>query len=66
MKRALLALLAATSVSACASNHDLKKGNNSLAGGFESDEVMPGLHYILARTNFAPWKNFSAARKSWK
>jgi hypothetical protein len=66
MSRIIPAALLAIALSACASNHDLKKGPNTLGGGIEDTEVLPGLHHIIARTNWAPWEKFGAARKSWK
>lgn len=37
-----------------------------LGGGYRQQEAGPGLHYIYARTNHAPWANYSAVRSSWR
>lgn len=50
----------------CASSHNLEDDDfNSLGGGYSVDVVDERLYFIEAKTNFAPWKNFSAARKMW-
>lgn len=52
--------------SGCASYHNLNKdGSNSLGGGFYDNEIHERFYYIVAKTNFAPWTNFSAAHKTF-
>lgn len=50
----------------CASTHDLSTGNNMLGGGYKQEEMGPGLFYIYARSNHAPWTNLEAARNTWR
>lgn len=50
----------------CASTHDLTKGTNMLGGGYKQEEIGPGLFYIYARSNHAPWANIEAARATWR
>lgn len=59
-------ILMAAGLSACASNHDLSKGNNMLGGGYKQEEMGPGLFYIYARSNHAPWVSVEAARTTWR
>lgn len=65
MHRILICLSVAL-VGGCASTHDLSKGPNYLGGGVQKSEIKPGFHSILARTNWAPWSNFSGAQGAWK
>lgn len=55
-----------TSLAACASKHDLTQGSNMLGGGYKQDELGPGLFYLYARSNHAPWTNYEAARATWR
>jgi len=64
--RTKLALLSSLVFVGCASMHDLSSGRNSFGGGVSSTEIRPGFFRILARTNWAPWSNFSAAKSSWQ
>jgi hypothetical protein len=50
----------------CASNHDLSEGQGVFGGGIQHKEIKPGLFEITVRTNYAPWSNVAAARRSWK
>lgn len=50
----------------CASTHDLSTGTNMLGGGYKQEEMGPGLFYIYARSNHAPWTNVEAARSTWR
>lgn len=59
-------ILLAAGLSACASSHDLSKGENMLGGGYKQEEMGPGLFYIYARSNHAPWVNIEAARTTWR
>lgn len=54
------------SLSGCASTHDLASGPNHFGGGVSTIELKPGFFRVLARTNWAPWNNFDAARRSWE
>lgn len=65
MHKVLYTLLIA-GVAGCASTHDLTKGNNMLGGGYKQEEKGPGLFYIYARSNHAPWTNLEAARITWR
>ena len=59
-------LLAILSVSSCASNHDLDSDNiNYLGGGLDVFETEKLTYKIIAKTNFAPFENFSTARNMW-
>lgn len=50
----------------CASTHDLNTGTNMMGGGYKLQEMGPGLFYIYARSNHAPWTNTEAARNTWR
>ncbi|VWX36612.1 conserved exported hypothetical protein [Limnobacter sp. 130] len=62
----LVFAVALACLAGCASTHDLSKGNNMLGGGYKQEEVGPGLFYIYARSNHAPWTNIDAARTTWR
>ncbi|CAI3801289.1 hypothetical protein [Rheinheimera sp. MM224] len=55
-------------MSGCTSSyHNLNTdGSNSLGGGFADHKVHEGLYSIVAKTNFAPWADFSTAHKMFK
>lgn len=55
-----------SSLAACASKHDLSQGSNMLGGGFKQEELGPGVFYLYARSNHAPWANYEAARITWR
>jgi hypothetical protein len=64
--RAFFVLVAVLLTSGCASYSDLNDGRrNNLGGGFEDKEVAPGLFHIVAKTNWAPWKNMAGAHKTF-
>ncbi|MCE2746827.1 MAG: hypothetical protein LW710_13105 [Burkholderiales bacterium] len=63
---ALAGLASVVSLAGCASTHDLTKGNNMMGGGYKQEELGPGLFYIYARSNHAPWANMEAARATWR
>ncbi len=53
-------------LSGCSSYHNFKTdGDNVLGGGFSDKKIHEGLYYIVSRTNFGPWINFSAAHKTF-
>jgi hypothetical protein len=53
-------------LSSCASYHNLNTdGANHLGGGFMDVKLAPKLFSLTVKTNFAPWKNFSSAWKTW-
>lgn len=58
--------LVVAGLAGCASTHDLSKGTNMLGGGYKQEEMGPGLFYIYARSNHAPWTNIEAARITWR
>ncbi|EDM82718.1 MAG: hypothetical protein CMN90_09655 [Sutterellaceae bacterium] len=58
--------LVVAGLAGCASTHDLSKGSNMLGGGYKQEEMGPGLFYIYARSNHAPWTNLEAARTTWR
>lgn len=64
-RTAILSLL--TVFSACTSMHNIKTdGFNPLGGGFYDNEIKPGFHWLQADSNFAPFPNYSSARRTWK
>ena len=62
----VLILVSSTVLLGCASTHNLSAGPNYLGGGVSTTELKPGFFRIVARTNFAPWSNYSAAKSSWE
>ncbi|MBU0782739.1 MAG: hypothetical protein KJ798_04645 [Gammaproteobacteria bacterium] len=66
MHKVLYYTLLIAGVAGCASTHDLTKGNNVLGGGYKQEEKGPGLFYIYARSNHAPWPTLEAARTTWR
>lgn len=59
-------LLLAFLLSSCASYHNLNEdGVNHLGGGYADKQLAKGFFSLTVKTNFAPWKNFSAAWKTW-
>jgi hypothetical protein len=62
----VLYILLIAGVAGCASTHDLTKGSNMLGGGYKQEEKGPGLFYIYARSNHAPWTTLEAARITWR
>lgn len=55
-----------TLVMSCASNKNLESNDfSSMGGGYRVFPVEQGLYFIEAKTNFAPWKNYDAARDMW-
>jgi hypothetical protein len=66
MKRVFLTLLTLLTLCGCSSYSDQTgKKPNHVTGGFTQKEVAPGVYFIIARTGFAPWKNESAAMKTF-
>lgn len=65
MTRRLLALTALV-LGACTSTHELASGPSVLGGGVFHEEVSPGLHYIVVRSNVAPWRNQDAVDQQWR
>jgi len=62
----LLFLILILCVSGCASYKDLNDGRrNNLGGGFQDQKLGDGLFYVLAKTNWAPWENFSGANSTF-
>lgn len=66
MLQKLACVMVVASLVGCASTHDLSKGTNMLGGGYKQEEMGPGLFYIYARSNHAPWANIEAARITWR
>lgn len=61
-----LCLLMILLLSSCASYHNLNEdGANHLGGGFSDTKLAAGFYKLMARTNFAPWVNFSGAWSTW-
>lgn len=53
-------------LSACASTHDMKDGEEGFwGGGYLIEELSTGVFHITTKTNAAQWANYSAARKMW-
>jgi len=48
------------------SYHNLNNGPNSLGGGFTDTKIHTGVYALIAKTNFAPWSDFSAAHNIFK
>jgi len=61
-----LYMVVIAALAGCASTHDLNTGTNMLGGGYKQEEMGPGLFYIYARSNHAPWTNLEAARSTWR
>jgi hypothetical protein len=61
-----LALGLALAVAGCASTHDLAQGPNVWGGGVYREQVQPGLHYIVVKSNVAPWTNRDAVAAQWQ
>ena len=49
----------------CSSYRDLEEGSGTLGGGFIDSRIGDGVYRVVARSNFAPWTNFGAARKTF-
>lgn len=64
MRRLLLAALVAGA--GCASQHDLARGPGAWGGGVYLEELRPGLHYIVVKSNVAPWTNREAVAAQWQ
>jgi hypothetical protein len=65
--RSLPWVLAAALLCGCASSHNLATdGTNLLGGGYRQSKVHEGIFQISVKTNWAPWTNTSAARRSWR
>ncbi|TMN89511.1 hypothetical protein CWB73_01145 [Pseudoalteromonas phenolica] len=63
----LFALIFVTLLGGCASSYhniDLE-GESALGGGFRDKKIAEGMYKIMAKTNFAPWLNYSAAHKTF-
>jgi len=53
-------------LSSCASYHNLNDGSaNHLGGGFIDTQLATNFYSLTAKTNFAPWENFSGAWNTW-
>jgi len=63
--RALLVALALV-VSGCASTHDLSQGPNVWGGGVYREQLRPGLHWIVVKSNVAPWANRDTVVAQWQ
>lgn len=51
----------------CGSYHNLNVDDtNSFGGGFTDTKISEGLFYIVSKSNFAPWTNYSAAHKTFE
>jgi len=61
-----IALTVFAMLSACSSNHDLKRdGFNIFGGGFIDDQIAPGLHRIKAFSNTSPLATPDSAAKTF-
>jgi hypothetical protein len=61
-----IALTILAMLSACSSNHDLKRdGFNIFGGGFIDDQIGPGLHLIKAFSNTSPLATPDSAAKTF-
>lgn len=56
----------ALALAACASTHDLSQGPNVWGGGIYREEIGPGLHYIVVKSNVAPWPNRDTVTGQWQ
>ncbi len=63
--RTLIVIFLLNFCAGCASTHNLNEGPNALGGGVQTAQVKPGLYSIYARTNWAPWSNYSGVRNVW-
>lgn len=53
-------------VAGCASTHDLSQGPNVWGGGVYREQVQPGLHRIVVKSNVAPWTNRDTVAAQWQ
>lgn len=53
-------------VAGCASTHDLAQGPNVWGGGVYRERVRDGLHYIVVKSNVAPWTNRDTVSSQWQ
>lgn len=56
----------ALALAACTSTHDLGEGPSALGGGVYREALQPGLHYIVVKSNVAPWTNRDAIAQQWQ
>lgn len=61
-----LLVLSALALASCSSTHDLGQGPSMMGGGVYHEELRPGLHYIVVKSNVAPWKNQDAVAQQWR
>lgn len=62
-----LALLgSALALAACTSTHDLGEGPSALGGGVYREALQPGLHYLVVKSNVAPWTYRDAIAQQWR
>lgn len=52
-------------IAGCASTHDLAQGPNVWGGGIYREELRPGLHYVVVKSNFTPWANRDTVASQW-
>lgn len=64
MRRLIVAV--ALAVVGCASTHDLAQGPNVWGGGVYREQVRPGLHHIVVKSNVAPWTNRDTVAAQWQ
>jgi hypothetical protein len=53
-------------VAGCASTHDLSRGPSAWGGGVYRETLQPGLHWIVVRSNVAPWTNQHTVGVQWQ
>lgn len=58
--------LACALLAACTSSHDLGSGPSAMGGGVFHEVLRPGLHYIVIKSNVAPWANQDAVAGQWR
>lgn len=61
-----LLILGALALASCSSTHDLGQGPSMMGGGVYHEELGPGLHYIVVKSNVAPWPNPGAVAQQWR
>ena len=58
-------LTLALAMTGCASTHDLSQSPNIWGGGIYREPLAPGLLYLVAKSNVAPWTNRGLVAEKW-
>ncbi|AOS98414.1 hypothetical protein AUP74_03048 [Microbulbifer aggregans] len=67
MRKTIFCVVLLALCTACSSSyHNINEhGANPFGGGFQDREVDEGMYFIIAKTNFKPWVNYSGAYKTF-